>query len=144
MYDAVDIARYIIHFCTINGNPISDIQLQKILYYIQINFYRILDKPAFTNRIEAWKYGPVIPDVYDIYKVYGDSKICLFSFGIENTFSNKELDIINRVVTMCTEVSPWELVEKSHKIGAPWEVTYSSNMTEISDATMREYAKKGM
>lgn len=143
MNSALDVAKYIIHYCTLSGKPISNIQLQKILYYVQLNFYRILDRAAFRESIEAWQYGPVVPIVYDKYKQYGAVQICQFDFGIQERFSNMEIDLINKVIELCISVGPWELVNKSHKIGGPWEVIYKGHNQEIPDKIIREYAKEG-
>ena len=38
-------------------------------------FLRILKKPCFYENIEAWKYGPVVPNVYSEFKMYGSNDI---------------------------------------------------------------------
>lgn len=63
MYAALSIARYIIDKCTKERYPISNLQLQKILYYIQREFLQQGMK-AFPEEIEAWQFGPVVPEVY--------------------------------------------------------------------------------
>ena len=75
MYSALDIAKYIIDYSNRRDTPVSNLQLQKILYYIQMNFYRRLNKPAFNEDIEAWRYGPVVSSVYNVYCMYGASDI---------------------------------------------------------------------
>lgn len=141
MYDAIDIAKYIINLCTSRGTPISDLQLQKILYYIQINFFRNYGKAAFENQIEAWQYGPVVPDVYELFGVYGAAKICKFYVGIERWFSDAEKKLIEKVVDACLELTAWELVEKSHRVGGPWEATYQrGRKVEIPIEKIKEYA----
>ena len=86
----------------------------------------------------------MVPVVYDSYKQYGAVQICQFDFGIQERFSNKEIDVINKVIELCISVGPWELVNKSHKIGGPWEVIYQTGYNqEIPDKVIREYAKEG-
>lgn len=63
MYRAIELSKYIVSKCIDDGFPISNLQLQKILYYIQRDFLRI-GKPAFPDAIEAWQFGPVVPNVY--------------------------------------------------------------------------------
>lgn len=82
MTEAKDIAKYIISvFQTIPTNEIegdlTNLKLQKLLYYIQVDFLKIFNKLAFSNTIEAWKYGPVIPDVYYNYNSYGRNVITI-------------------------------------------------------------------
>ena len=70
MYSAMDIARYIVDKCTNDGCPISNLQLQKILYFIQRDYLK-KDSQAYSEEIQAWQFGPVVPDVYYRYCGFG-------------------------------------------------------------------------
>lgn len=52
-YSAVDLSKYIVYKCITEGQPISNLQLQKILYYIQREFLKN-DRIAFADDIQAW------------------------------------------------------------------------------------------
>ena len=67
---AVDLADYIIDKCNKDDMPISNLQLNKILYCIQRHFLK-QGTYAFYDDIEAWCFGPVIPDVYYKYGICG-------------------------------------------------------------------------
>ena len=67
IYNAIDVAKYMIDKCTREDRPISNLQLQTILYFLQGESYKECREPLFSNRIEAWPYGPVVPDVYYRY-----------------------------------------------------------------------------
>jgi len=45
--------------------------LQKLVYYTQAWHLAITGQPLFADRIEAWVHGPVVPSLYDKYKVFG-------------------------------------------------------------------------
>lgn len=130
-YDANDIAKYVITTCTRKNDPISDLQLQKILYYIQLNFVKYLGYRAFNNEIQAWAFGPVVPDVYENYKMYGSAAIRQIFCGTEYLFTDKERVIADRVINACTLLTPWELVDKSHCKGGPWDRVYKDGYKEI-------------
>ena len=68
MYSAVDVARYIIWYCKRQGYSISNLKLQKILYFVQAEFLVNTGKPCFSEEIEAWDFGPVVPEVYHEFK----------------------------------------------------------------------------
>lgn len=70
MYSALNMAKYIIDKCTRDKYPISNLQLQKILYYIQKEFLQH-GSMAFPENIEAWQFGPVVPEVYRQYCGFG-------------------------------------------------------------------------
>ena len=57
--------------------PISNLQLQKILYYLQVYFIQHEGIPLFEDEIEAWQFGPVIPEVYYEYCGFGGFEIQL-------------------------------------------------------------------
>ena len=75
MYDALDIARYVINYCNQKGYLISNLRVQKLLYFIQAYYVTEYNKPCFYNTIEAYDFGPVINDVYNEYKCHGNSHI---------------------------------------------------------------------
>jgi len=82
MSNAKNIAKYIISkFQSVVTNEIegdlTNLKLQKLLYYVQMLSIEKLGKPAFSNTIEAWKYGPVIPDVYHEYSTHGKNVITI-------------------------------------------------------------------
>ncbi len=54
------------------SEKITHLKLQKILYFAQSAFLSIQKGPLFDEKIEAWKYGPVIPDIYKIFKTKTD------------------------------------------------------------------------
>ena len=64
MYRALDVAKYVIERCNKMGYPISNLKLQKILYFIQAEFLVAFDEQCFQEDIEAWNFGPVVPEVY--------------------------------------------------------------------------------
>ena len=74
MYTAIDLSKYIVSKCINDGYPISNLQFRKILYYIQKDFLS-RDDLAFSDGIEAWQFGPVVPNVYYIIVDMGQ---CLF------------------------------------------------------------------
>lgn len=76
MVSAKEIANYIVsYFSTIATNPIegdlTNLKLQKLLYYCQFESLKKHNQPLFNEAIEAWDYGPVVPSVYQEYKKFG-------------------------------------------------------------------------
>ena len=64
MVAALDLAKYIVHKANGMNESITHLKLQKILYYVAGVFAGALNKRAFSDRIEAWQYGPVVRNVY--------------------------------------------------------------------------------
>ena len=61
MYSARDIARCLILLADADGEFMSEMRLHKLLYYAQGWSLGLMHERLFTESIEAWKYGPVIP-----------------------------------------------------------------------------------
>lgn len=157
MYRVLDICRYIINYSNKEGFGVSNLKLQKLLYFIQADFLVNSKglKPCFDEAIEAWDFGPVVPEAYREYKQYGSTDIPLIKSYIEvdkddpwNTFrieydenciSDEDKNMINAVITKMADFSATDLVNITHN-QAPWKdayVQYANN--EIKKSSIMEY-----
>lgn len=120
MYSALNIAKYTINKCTKDRCPISNLQLQKILYYIQREFLQ-QGTIAFPENIEAWQFGPVIPEVYKQYCGFGALPIRMKYVIVIR--SNDE-NIINPIIEKKRMLNPWDMVSDTHSSGKAWDLIY--------------------
>lgn len=120
-YNAVDIAKYMIDKRTRENRPISNLQLQKILYFLQGESYRLDGRPMFTNRIEAWPYGPVVPDVYYRYSASGGIPICMFYENADAAIEPQDKEWLNQWIEHYSNMDVWDLMDLSHTKDAPWD-----------------------
>lgn len=69
MLDCLDIARYFIVRAYEDGREadMTNMKVQKLLYYAQSLHLALYDEPLFENDIQAWRYGPVCPPAYRFY-----------------------------------------------------------------------------
>lgn len=141
MYNAVDIAKYVINKCIDLGRPISNLQLQKILYYIQGEYINKTNgKVLFNNKISAWQYGPVIPDVYDEFYGYSSSNINI-KYSTDELCENIK-NIIDPVIEEKSKISAWLLVAQTHK-ELPWVKSYEEGRkNDINLEIMKRYFLK--
>jgi uncharacterized phage-associated protein len=61
------VAKFIIQ----ESDRISNLKLQKLLYYVQGWHLGLKGVPLFDEDIQAWVHGPVVPIVFQIYRCYG-------------------------------------------------------------------------
>lgn len=128
-YSVMDIARYVIAYCNEKSYAISNLKLQKILYFIQADFLVNSNgmHPCFNNRIEAWDFGPVIPEVYQEYKNFGASNIYCSSKSSLVEYSKKirqdDKIRINTMIDVCSNYTAARLVEITHN-QSPWIDNY--------------------
>lgn len=121
MYNAKDIAVYIINYCNSINMPITNLKLQKILYFLQYEWYCKTGKQLIKDNFYAYQLGPVIPKLYSLYSVYASFTLPEQNDEIEILEKQKEKinDILNRYLLMST----WDLVFLSQKQDA-WKYTY--------------------
>ncbi|MBR1603546.1 MAG: DUF4065 domain-containing protein [Synergistaceae bacterium] len=126
MYDVLLIAKYIIKYCNKSNLSISNLKLQKLLYFIQAAFLVERGQPCFSDEIEAWDFGPVVPAVYYKYKIYGGTNIPYVNNN-ETLFvsiSKADKDIIDRIINDCAKYTASMLVDITHK-QTPWLKAYA-------------------
>lgn len=114
---------------------ITPLKLQKLLYYIQGMALRIYGKPAFTNNISAWQYGPVVEEVYQQYK--GRNPITTPKTDYEVSDGLKK--IIELVVSSYGQIEAGSLIDLTHDED-PW--IKSINSGTISIDLIKEYFNK--
>ncbi len=157
MYSALDIARYVVNYVNSNNDSISNLKLQKILYYIQAAFLVENGTGCFNDAILCWRHGPVIKNVYDEFNQYGDQNIPYqgrrnkFTIQngrlaiIEEKFSNdmicqEDKERINKVVNSLMPYDPWFLVDRTHE-EEPWKSLSTYNV-EITTSNIEKYFSK--
>jgi uncharacterized phage-associated protein len=72
---ARQVADYFIALSREVGDPITNLKLQKLLFYAQGWYLALNDRALFDERIEAWPHGPVVPPIYGDFKKWGWSPI---------------------------------------------------------------------
>ena len=72
-FEAEDIARYFLGtFDQDSGDNISNLKLQKLLYYAQGFHVAMCEgEPLFPDAVVAWDHGPVVETLYHRFKTYG-------------------------------------------------------------------------
>ena len=118
---ALDVARYVINQARKLGHPISNMQLQKVMYYLQGAYGAKYDRPLFYEDIEAWQWGPVIPEVYYAFRAYAASDIpSQDEVGL--ALEGNELYFINGIIDKLCKYPANRLVSETHS-EMPWKLT---------------------
>lgn len=140
LFSAEDIAAYCIYYCYSNELPgLSNLKLQKILYYIQAAFLVKFKKPCFHNKIVAWRYGPVVEELYYQLKKYGGSDLGLESCpSVYSQLSADEIDLIEKVCKCKGQYSGGQLINMTHE-EEPWRCAKQSG--DISIEMIYRYFK---
>src|ERR1035437_2332524 len=127
-YTANNVAKYLIYLASksfIGDNQeregITNLKLQKILYFAQAYYLAKLGRPLFSDAIEAWEYGPVVPAVYKKYREYVSDSIILEKD--EAILSQGDQENLKRIWDLFGGYSAGRLVEIAHA-HTPWKSAY--------------------
>jgi len=124
-YSALDVARYVITVCSEAGKPIGNLKLQKMLYFLWVDFYRKTGRFLYLDDICAWQLGPVVPEVYYQYCSYGGRPIyAQYVSAIESA----DEDILNAIINQYIDVPAHELVDRTHEQGTAWDSIYKNGI----------------
>ncbi len=138
-YDVKEISKKILSkACPDCGDEISNLKLQKLLYYMQGFHLACFDTPLFDDEIEAWMYGPVVPAVYELYKENGSKGISCPEGDVIALTSEEEEDIFNQVYDAYGQFSAFKLMEMTH-IEEPWKSTQVGIGNVISKDKIKKY-----
>nr|VFJ55553.1 MAG: Uncharacterized phage-associated protein [Candidatus Kentron sp. FW] len=120
MVTANDVAKYFLSIANEDEDSgISNLKLQKLVYYAQAFHLAIFEKPFFEEEIEAWAHGPVCPAVYHEYKQFGANPITPWSQSNSTPFSQEQIELLDEVNEVFGQFSAWKLRDMTHE-DAPW------------------------
>lgn len=138
---------------------ITQLGLMKRVYIAYGFCLAMLDKNIFDerfDRVEAWRYGPVIPSVYHSFKQYKNSpikeKTVIMDWDPEkgeavyNTPNLEDVEVkkvIEFVWNRYKGFSEVEMVALTHREGTPWSSCYVPGMNAvIPDSFTKLYYQK--
>lgn len=137
---ALQVAKYFINLSNSDEKEnITNLKLQKLLYYAQGFYLALENEPLFSDEIQAWAHGPVVPDVYSEFKRYGYKEI-KEKYQLEGNISISEKNIIEKTWAIFKSYDGKQLEELTH-LEDPWinarkglpEMTSSTNPIEEAD-----------
>ncbi len=142
-YSAENVAKYFIYLASrpVVGDAkeregLTNLKLQKILYFAQAYFLAKLGRPLFADHIEAWGYGPVIPTIYHHYKIKGSTPI--FADNDESSVSSEDKEVLQKIWDTFGGYSANRLVDITHA-HAPWKEAYDTKSKVITNKALTEY-----
>ena len=139
MATVIDVAKYFIYRSNqensslddeeFDYDPITNMKLQKLVYYAQGACLAILDKPLFNETLEAWKYGPVSSKLYQHYKSYKNNPINeqIDIQYLNKSFSPTEINVLNLVYNKFSIYTAFKLKDMSHQ-DAAWKDNFHSDV----------------
>lgn len=118
---------------------ISNLKLQKLLYYAQGVFLAVTDKPLFDDDIVAWLQGPVVESVYHQYKANGAQGIPFDEDFDFSEFTPEENELLTEVYDVFGQYSALKLRNMTHE-ETPWKETKQNDVIPLQ--IIKDYFKK--
>lgn len=119
-YNAIDIAKKIVCKTDVeHGDTISNLKLQKLLYFAQGFHLAAFGEALFNEDMIAWTYGPVVPEVYDVYKKYRKRDINTAGVTDSVVLAPQESSLFDKVYYEYSRYSAVALMQMTHSEG-PW------------------------
>lgn len=140
-YNVLDIAHKILvraSNCE-EGELISNMKLQKLLYYMQGFHIAVFEEKLFEDEIEAWLYGPVVPAVYEKYSSFGSNLIQPEEKEVI-ALEKKEERLFEQVFNIYNQYSAIGLMNLTHS-ESPWKNTSTGKGSIISADKLKTYFK---
>ena len=145
-YAAIDVARWFVAWA--DDDPESEAQLtnlklQKLLYYAQGHWLANHDEPLFADPIQAWAHGPVVPAVYHEFKHFGSGAIDAeqvlgdeFDWG---DFADVDAHLVS-VWNTYGQYAAWALRQRTHR-ESPWRDAFDEDArgTVISNEALKAH-----
>ena len=139
----------------------THMQVLKLAFMSHGYTLAIREKPLFVEEIQAWKYGPVIPALYEALRVHGGAPIphlyyCKTSVlsdelgkrmdDLRGHFDPENLEIVNKTVEVYRDYKAFELSYITHKDGSPWKsaMERGGEFSTIENDDMKAYYRKQM
>lgn len=128
---ALEIAKYIVQKYVEEENAITNRMLQYALYLVQEKTWLRYHHYAFSEDIEAWKSGPVIPSVYNYYGNYGEAPILKAPQEKQTILSPWLKDIADNVLLEIQRTGAETIIKEITAKQSPWENTYTKGRKVI-------------
>lgn len=133
--DVREIANAILDVAESDGLTLSNLPLNKIIYFAHAWYLAQYGVPLVDSPFEAWQHGPVHPQIYRQLKSYGDkpikgrlTQIDLVTgndIPVEPHLSDQERQHVEQMTRFYGTKSAYWLVQKTHEPGAPWDQVWT-------------------
>lgn len=148
----LDVAKYILS----KVESCTHLALEKLVYFAYADYLCATGKKLFTDKIYAFKYGPVVQSVYGRYNKSGYKQLALEEDN-EQSLSDaakimsarsrilfaadgsEKLLSIDATLEKYKAQTAHDLVALTHREGTPWSSIYTAEpFQEIPDSTIKE------
>ena len=124
---------------------VSPMKLQKLLYFVACEYIKKTGTPLLNEAFEVWKYGPVLPSVYNEFKSYGKEPILTYAKDAKGISYIVDEDAVpdlkfavDRIWKSFKNWSGVALSQITHKDGSAWSYSYDRYKPVVENDRMKE------
>lgn len=146
----IEVANFVIDLAKKDGKYVTNLQLQKILFFLQGYSLANFKCPLIDSSFSKWKYGPVQQDVYQSFRGYGSSpivagalnayydnngKLVIKRYPMIDQHSLGNTEVFNKLKVFTDKLlgkSAWQLVNMTHTHPS-WKKDYDKIMQHCAD-----------
>lgn len=139
MYKATDIAHVFVQKSLEEKIPVTQMQLQKMVYFAHGLYLAYTGgQKLVEDTFEAWKFGPVVPGIYEQYRLFGSSPIT--ESLLESThpvhidLNSEAQQVIDETWNALKNISGIQLSRWTHETGSAWHAYYRPNTNGVVEA----------
>ncbi|MBS4034384.1 MAG: DUF4065 domain-containing protein [Ignavibacterium sp.] len=139
-----NIADFFIYYANEFGDLLTNLKIQKLVYYSQAWYLALYDKPLFSEDFEAWVHGPVLPTLYQRFKKFGYQPI---NEKIEKPNLLQEVEAhLKEIYHVFNKFNSYELELMTHR-EKPWQIARGNlpslipSSNKINKEEMRDFYK---
>lgn len=138
---SLSVAKYI--FNAVEDKHVTPMQLIKLAYIANGYMLGLHGRTLFDEKVEAWRYGPVIPSIYKAVRNFGGNKIENLDSVTDGEFSPEEEAVMEKVARIYGEYDGITLSSATHRPETPWSMTWKQNKSNapISDDLIENFYK---
>lgn len=119
--DAREIANWFIRRARRDGRRLSIMALLKLIYIAHGWHLQIFKQPLVQDRIEAWKFGPVVPKVYSAFRGQGVEVRQPVDIN-ERGFVGEQSNLLEEIYKIYAGMDAFKLSEITHVPNGPWDL----------------------
>lgn len=127
--NAKTIANYLVYIMSDAFDDLTNMKINKLLYFAQGYYLKKYATPLFDDTIEAWEHGPVVPEVYAAYKKYGDKPITEYDINAIVDVTPDAEKVLYDVARKYGRYTASALRNMTHVVGSPWDLVYQDGHT---------------
>lgn len=122
MIDCLNAARYFIVKAYEDGREaeMTNMKVQKLLYYSQSIHLALYDEPLFDDPIQAWRYGPVCPRAYRFYNEFEANQLPLPNKEFLYEIPDSAINLLEEVWGYFGTYHDYMLSDMTH-VEFPWK-----------------------